>query len=92
MYESDYNPLTLNEREVKVLGELNRLSKENSCEHARVFLDNNWSELFSSDECSRVEIPIDCLKSSSCIYHSHTNSTSFSTQDLVILIKYDIEK
>ena len=77
----DYSELSLNKEEINKLNELHELTRDDNVEFARIFLNNTWSDIFTDNKISSVSIPYELLNQDSVIYHSHTNSTSFSIKE-----------
>ena len=90
---SDYEPLAMTDIEESALLELNELSKQTGKEYGCVIIEGIRSSAFSNNFSDKVRIPAEYLKKERIkLYHSHTNSTPPSRDDLKFLTNPHIEE
>ena len=89
----DYDDLVLTESEKAVFEELYKRTHADGSEYGAVIVNVEASELFSSGEANRVYIDENMLHTSGTkIYHSHTNETPPSIQDLKYLTHPNVDE
>lgn len=83
----DFKELDISDDERKTLEELRRLADEDDYEHGKTYYhaDNEWSEPVDNKNHSGVNVPMDRNQQMS-LYHSHTDDSLPSPQDVTALI------
>lgn len=88
-----FDELSISTEEIVVLKTLNNLSYKNGYEYGASYNTNGFNEPFTSKEKNKVAIPNDVYIGEEIrLYHSHTNNTSFSREDLSLLLNPKIAK
>lgn len=90
---SDYEPLTMTDIEKVAMRELNELSKKTGKEYACAIIEGRKSDPFSDNYNDKVRIPAEYLQKEGVkLYHSHTNTTPPSRDDLKFLTNPCVEE
>ena len=88
-----FDALTLNADERKMLKDLRRLSERDKVEYG-IAAHGSWkSDFFTDHQPNSVHIPPDIISLDAySLYHSHTNETLLSVQDLRLLLNPNIRR
>ena len=82
-----YETLSMSEMERDIFQKLYDMTAKDKIEYGCAAYGNVHSDFFTSHQADFVEIPSEVLTHPGVsLYHSHTNDTLFSSQDLLLLL------
>ena len=89
----DFEPLTISQDERNILSDLFAQTTEKNIEYGQGIANGVSTEVFTSGEKNKVQIPNDILTLPNLhLLHSHTNETPLSGDDFGLLVRYNVER
>lgn len=90
---SEFHSLNISHDQIKQFNSIRKLSDENGYEYGVGYLNGKWEEPFTSENIGNVTIPKKYFDNiDSVVFHSHTNATMFSAEDIGFLVTNKIQK
>lgn len=89
----DYEPLSLDAKEISILTELNEKSIDNRFEYGKILYNEGETEVLTSKKYDKVALPVEQTEGTGLrVFHSHTNDTPPSSADLKPLTLEKVDK